>query len=116
MKGHSNDKWNDRADEEANCRRNAISMIIIKNSYSKYHYQMQYFNINIDMNPRSFLKKMNNVYTHKEFEKLNRNKELAEGNIDQKMLLMKNIEKKGKVQQNTETSKIIISKHLILRS
>jgi len=68
------------------------------------------------MNPRSFLKKMNNVYTHKEFEKLNRNKELAEGNIDQKMLLMKNIEKKGKVQQNTETLKIIISKHLISRS
>jgi ribonuclease HI/endonuclease/exonuclease/phosphatase family metal-dependent hydrolase len=85
VKGHSNDTWNDRADEEANHGRNANSMIIVKNSYSKYHYQMQYFNINIDMNPRSFLKKMNNVNTHREFTALNRNKELVEGNTDKKI-------------------------------
>jgi len=99
VKGHSNDTWNDRTDEEANYGRNANSMIIIKNSYSKYHFQMQYFNINIDMNPRSFLKKVNNVYTHKEFDNLNRNKDLLTGHVDKKISLnaiSEKYRKKGK--------------------
>ena len=57
VKAHSNNKWNDRADEEANEGRDKDTLLLIKNSYSKHKYQMQYYGINIDTNPRSFIKR-----------------------------------------------------------
>ena len=98
VKAHSNDKWNDRADEEANRGRENDSLILIKNSYSKYRYQLQYYNNDIDMNPRPFIKKMNNIYIQKEFDNLNRNNEFQNETIDKNIsfrIIKEKYRKKG---------------------
>ena len=85
VKAHTNIRWNDRADEEANLGRGG-NLIIIKNSYSNYKYQLQYYNISIDTNPRNFVKNMNNILIQNEFNSLNRNKIVNE-NIDKNLSL-----------------------------
>jgi hypothetical protein len=87
VKAHSNNKWNDRADEEANEGRNKDTLLLIKNSYSKHKYQMQYYGINIDTNPRSFIKKMNDIHIQKEFDNLNRNSEFSIAEVDKNLSL-----------------------------
>lgn len=84
VKAHSEDRWNDRADIEANKGREG-NLVSVNNSYSNYNYQLQYYNINIDTNPRNFIKKMNNIVTQKEFELLNRNKKLDMDNMDKNL-------------------------------
>ena len=37
VKAHNNDKWNDRADEEANKGREG-NLTLVKNNYSRYRY------------------------------------------------------------------------------
>jgi hypothetical protein len=85
VKAHSNHQWNDRADEEANKGRDG-NLMLIKNNYSNYKYQLQFYNINIDTNPRDFIKKMDNILIEKEFDQLNRNKEI-EKNYDKNLSL-----------------------------
>ena len=86
VKAHNNDKWNDRADEEANKGREG-NLTLVKNNYSRYRYQLQYYNISIDTDPRKFIKKMNEISIKKEFENLNRNKKIDMETVD------KNIDK-----------------------
>jgi len=89
---------NDRTDEEANRRCENDSLILIKNSYSKYKYQLQYYSNDIDMNPRPFIKKMNNIYVQKEFDNLNRNNEFQNETIDKNIsfrIIKEKYRKKG---------------------
>ena len=97
VKAHNNDPWNNRADEEANKGRKD-NLILVKNNYSKHKYQLQHFNMNIDMNPRKFIKKMNNVLIQQEFNNLNRNKEFINKSTDDELslkILKEKYRKKG---------------------
>ena len=97
VKAHNNNPWNDRADDEANIGRNS-NLILVKNNYSRYTYQLQHFNLNIDMNPRKFIKNLNNVLIQQEFNNLNRNKEFIKKSTDEKIslkILREKYRKKG---------------------
>src|SRR6266513_3103346 len=98
VKAHSNNKWNDRADEEANEGRDKDTLLLIKNSYSKHKYQMQYYGINIDTNPRSFIKKMNDIHIQKDFDNLNINSKFSIAEVDKKLslkIIKEKYQKKG---------------------
>ena len=98
VKAHSNNKWNDKADEEANEGRDKDTLLLIKNSYSKHKYQLQYYGINIDTNPRSFIKKMNDIHIQKDFDNLNRNSKFSIAEVDKKLslkIIKEKYQKKG---------------------
>jgi ribonuclease HI len=75
VKAHDNNKWNDRADEEANKGREG-NMIRIKNVLSKYYYQLNHFNLDIDKNPRKFIKDASRLLIDREFKELQRNENI----------------------------------------
>ena len=102
VKAHDNNKWNDRADEEANKGRDG-EIIRIRNALSNYKYQLNHFNLDIDKNPRKFIKDASSLIIDKEFKDLQRNEDID--NVTNLKFSIKVINEKYRKKRLTTISK-----------